>query len=217
MNIWKDPNSEELSNQNAFLKRMPFSIDHVINPRLVHGNGILVVEDPAFVPLGVECDGVVSPFPRVAILMRNADCATILAEDSQKRIVGAAHSGGKGTALNIMERFLYGMLLAGAASSVMRIAIGPGIGFCHYEVGGELAKEFKERYPQHTKESKKDKDRCFVNLPAIMRTQALAYGIRPNHIEVSEDCTYCNPQLYFSYRRDRTDERQLTWIAFTDQ
>ena len=42
----------------------------------------------------------------------------------------------------------------------------------------------------------------FVNLQGIAKNKLESEGILKKHIKVSEDCTYCQFERYFSFRRE---------------
>ena len=56
--------------------------------------------------------------------------------------VGAAHAGWRGSAKNVAAEAVRALEAVGAAPSTLRAWIGPSIGACCYEVGGEVAAQF---------------------------------------------------------------------------
>lgn len=78
--------------------------------------------------------------------------------------------------------------------------IGPGISQCHFEVGEEVLEKFKEFMSE--KMIRRD-GKTFLDLKKIVQLQLLNLGLKKENIEINPDCTYCLPDKYFSYRRDR--------------
>jgi copper oxidase (laccase) domain-containing protein len=71
------------------------------------------------------------------------------------------------------------------------VAIGPGIGGCCFEVGPEVAAQFQLS------------GRTKVDLIETTCRQLGRNGVRRGQISTSGLCSYCNPELFESYRRDR--------------
>lgn len=82
------------------------------------------------------------------------------------------------------------------------MVIGPGIRKCHFEVKMDVWSQIPE-----SNRIKCD-GKTFVDLPKILREQALEAGVLPEHLEDSEICTVCE-QNYFSYRRDKPKDLEV--------
>jgi YfiH family protein len=91
-------------------------------------------------------------------------------------------------------RGLAGGILATAAERVeaRTAAVGPGIGPCCYEVGEEVLTQFEDLHGVASGR--------MLDLPAVARVLLERAGVEA--IEVSELCTSCNPELFYSHRRD---------------
>jgi copper oxidase (laccase) domain-containing protein len=84
----------------------------------------------------------------------------------------------------------------------LRAAIGPCIGPCCYEVGPEVACRFgvETTVPVH------------IGLAPENEKQLLALGVR--NIWNSGECTFCAPDRFFSFRREREHAgRMLSFIG----
>jgi copper oxidase (laccase) domain-containing protein len=55
--------------------------------------------------------------------------------------------------------------------------------------------------------------RICLDLQSANRIQAESEGVLPHHISVTEECTFCFPDRYYSYRYDHTDKRQGAFIG----
>jgi YfiH family protein len=113
----------------------------------VHGRDVLVIEDRPAVSTHSSgtADAMVTPLSDLCLVIRTADCVPVLVMDYEKKIIGAAHSGWKGTMLGI----------SGAMISLMRERYGcypgnmfafilPSIGPESYEVNRDVADFFPE-------------------------------------------------------------------------
>jgi polyphenol oxidase len=82
-----------------------------------------------------------------------------------------------------------GAEIVGAA----RAAIGPGIGRCCYEVGDEVLDAFAHLGGGIA-------DGRMLDLAEVARRLLARAGV--NEVEMAGLCTSCEPELFFSHRRD---------------
>jgi YfiH family protein len=152
-----------------------------------------------------NADALVSSEPGNLIGIRTADCVPILIADPENRAVAAIHAGWRGAAAGIAAGAVE--LLAQEFASKpgeLRIAIGPAIGPCCFEVGPEVADLFQNdalavRNGKHT-----------VNLPDAIFRQLVGAGVVPARIDVMRLCTVCTgPGRFHSFRRDKEDSGRM--------
>jgi YfiH family protein len=158
-----------------------------------------------------EVDGHIVSTPGLAPLVFTADCLPVALSGPG----GAAmlHCGWRGLAA--------GIVAAGAeAVGATEAAIGPGIGPCCYEVGDEVLEVFAPLGDGITAadglEGRAGVDtaaRRRLDLAEVARRLLSAAGV--GRIEAAGLCTSCEPELFFSHRRDagRTGRQGgLVWI-----
>ncbi|MEP7365125.1 MAG: peptidoglycan editing factor PgeF [Acidobacteriota bacterium] len=147
-----------------------------------------------------EGDALVTNTPGLWIRIRTADCLPVLLVDVRKRVVGAAHCGWRGTKLGLAAATLRRMGEEfGSEPADVRAAIGPGIGLCCFEVGGEVAREFRQVFPERADLEGRTK----IDLADALQRQLLGIGLPREQIIRSELCTRCEEKLFHSFRRDR--------------
>ncbi len=128
----------------------------------------------------------------IPVVIRTADCLPILIADPRNRAVAAVHAGWRGVVCEIASKAVEAMTQEfGSKPEDLIVAIGPGIGPCCFEVGPEVAVQF-----QLTGRTK-------VDLVATTCRQLRRNGVSARQVSLSGLCTYCNPELFESYRRDR--------------
>jgi len=150
----------------------------------------------------VEADAVITDLPGMVLTVLTADCVPILLYDPQRGAVGAVHAGWKGSKAEILPKTIAAMQGAfGCAVENMLVAIGPAIGQCCYEVGLEVAEHFGD-YGGAVIEGR-GKGKYMLDLKEVNRLQASACGILPAHTEVTEICTSCSRDRFFSYRAEQ--------------
>ena len=157
----------------------------------VHGTDVRVRDRPPdpnpFADTAVspdEADGQASGAPDLAPLVFVADCLPVLLSGDAG--VAALHCGWRGLAGGIVERGV-------AAVDAHTAAVGPGIEPCCYEVGEEVSASFAG-----LGEGVVDGRRLDLALAA----QRLLERAGVEAVERAGLCTACDPELFFSHRRD---------------
>ena len=146
-----------------------------------------------------EGDALYSDRPGVVIGVRTADCVPILLADPEHRAVAAVHAGWRGSAAGIVEKTVRRMAEEyGSDPAALHAAIGPAIGGCCYEVGPEVAREFRA-YPEGLSG---EGERRHLDLTAVNRKQLGIARLDPSRIYSGAGCTKCSPGEFHSYRRD---------------
>jgi polyphenol oxidase len=156
--------------------------------------------DPGPRPVAAEADGQATSAPGLAPVVLVADCLPVALSGPDG--VAMVHCGWRGLAGGIVAR---GVREVGARSA----AIGPGIGPCCYEVGEEVLERFASLGPGISSERMLDLREVAVRL--------LDRAGVPD-VQVADLCTSCNPDLFFSHRRDgeRTG-RQAGFVSTTEE
>ena len=199
------------SMRDALRKELSLEKDKVYLPIQKHTSHIHVLEsnlDP------VVADAVITDRPEILIGIIVADCVPVLVYDQKNKIIGAVHAGWKGTAGGILEKTLLLMMERfRARPNDVLVSIGPSIKQCSYEVDPHVKDAVESRTgPGNYADARGDK--FMVDLAEANRIQALNSGVQERNIWKSEDCTYCNPDKYYSYRhRKETTGRQGGFIG----
>jgi YfiH family protein len=145
-----------------------------------------------------EADGQVTGQRHVAPLVFVADCLPVALAGPGG--VAMIHCGWRGMAVGIVAR---GVEEVEARAAV----IGPGIGPCCYQVGDEVLAAFDRLGPGIA-------DGRVLDLRLVARRLLERAGVEA--VQVSEECTSCRPDLFFSHRRDgeRTGRQAgLVWAS----
>jgi YfiH family protein len=173
----------------------------------VHGRQVLVADEQlAELPADVlpEADGLVTDHPGVALWLRFADCVPLLACDPRRGAVGVAHAGWRGTFADVVGALVEALATSyGSDPADLRLAIGPAIGPCCYQVGADLAAAFHRAWPVDAAIAREAADGWYLDLPELNRRQALRAGVRPEHLFAAATCTACHPHDFFSHRAQR--------------
>lgn len=184
-----------------------FGIEDLVLTRQTHSDIIRVVSRSdckgCFHRDYPECDALVTNDPGVALTVFTADCTPLLFHDPVTGAVGAAHAGWRGTVSAIGPKTVAAMIENfGCKAENIHAAIGPNIGFCHFETDADvpdaLLAAFGEEILPFIRQSG---GKYFVDLKEINALILRRSGVR--HIEISEDCTMCQPDRFWSHRVTR--------------
>ncbi len=147
-----------------------------------------------------ECDGIITNTPGLALVVFTADCTPILLHDPVTGAVGAVHAGWRGTAMDIAGKAVGAMVSAfGCSPENIRAAIGPNISFCCFETDVEVPNAMTETFGLDIQEFIRPVgEKYYVNLKEINRHALSRAGVA--HIEISDACTVCENQRFWSHR-----------------
>jgi hypothetical protein len=160
-------------------------------------------------PGEAEADGLATAEPGRALVVKTADCQPVMLADRKGRAAAALHVGWRGNKAGVPE--------AGARTFCARYGLdpaevcavrGPSLGpaaaqFVNFET--DFGPGFEAYFDPATRT---------VDLWRLTRDQLLAAGLRGENLYALDLCTHSLPELFFSYRRERTTGRQaaLIWL-----
>lgn len=171
----------------------------------VHGTRVVRAGS---VPAGAEADAALAESPRVVCSVLTADCLPVLFCNDIGTVVAAAHAGWRGLAAGILEQTIAAM---GLPPRRLLAWLGPAIGPGAFEVGPEVRARFMADRPQAGAAFQAGAgDRYLADLYLLARQQLETAGVA--HVFGGEFCTYSEPELFFSYRRDGVCGRMASMI-----
>lgn len=196
---------------DALSRMLHIMRDRIYMPIQKHTDKVAVI-DSSLEP--VIADAVVTRRTGILIGVQAADCVPILLYDTAKGIMGAVHAGWRGTSGSILVKTVQTMRDRFSCSPEdITVAIGPAIRWCCYHVGYDVLGAVKQATGPGEYTLSKSDAYC-LDLPNANRVQSLRIGIPEKNIWLSEDCTFCNPGTYYSYRFARgTTGRQGAFIG----
>ena len=147
-----------------------------------------------------ECDGLVTNTPGLALTVFTADCTPILLCDPVTGAVGAVHAGWRGTALGIVAKAVDTMVAAfGCCPADICAAIGPNIGVCCFETHADVPEAMLSALGDKAKPYIHPKGEKF-HVDLKMRNALWLQSRGVSNIEISNACTACDPNLFWSHR-----------------
>ncbi len=210
---------------------------------LRHVHSALVWRDPAPATAG---DAQFTRRRGRRLAVRTADCVPILMVDTRRRAVAAVHAGWRGTLARIGEKTLGEMRAAFSTNPAdVRVAIGPSIRACCYNVGEEVHAAFRSRFAYADELFRAEEDDPVRNrYPAVFMTgappghpydprwnrqqparldlaqanarQLLDAGVSVAAVNILDHCTACDRRRFYSHRRGDAG-RMISTIAIAEK
>jgi polyphenol oxidase len=203
-----------------FCKSHGWDFTSLITAKQVHGDNIVVVDQARMLHEISDTDGLIyiekNQEHQTPILgVKTADCVPVLFVDPVHRIIAVAHSGWRGTLLNITAKVVRLMCENGAKISDIYTVIGPYIGACCYDVGDDRASMFSSQFNSN-KVVVNLNGKYHIDIGYAVDMQLLEMNLLPEHIQLMEICTSCRNQEYFSHRKDLPDQSgmNISFIGF---
>ncbi|MBN9123592.1 MAG: hypothetical protein BGO99_04765 [Nitrosospira sp. 56-18] len=182
----------------------------------VHGRRVLNADhDDCSIPC--HADASFSSRPGSVCAVMAADCLPILICDRAGTLVGAIHAGWRGLATGVIEQAISEMRESSHADLCLMAWLGPAIGPDHFEVGDEVREAFVARDPLSARAFRRhgaaQTPKWLADLFLLARLSLNRAGI--TEIHGGNECTFSNPEKFFSYRRDGQTGRMagLIWLT----
>jgi YfiH family protein len=183
-------------NRRRLAAALGFAPEQVVFALQVHGTRL--IEHPTS-ETRLEADGHIVREPGLAPLIFVADCLPVALRGPGG--LAMVHAGWRGLA---------GGIIAAAAGAVeaSSAAIGPGIGPGCYEVGDEVLDAFAD-LGEGVAQGR------MLDLPEVARRQLARAGVE--NVQSAGLCTSCEPELFFSHRRDHGRTGRQAGIAWLER
>jgi YfiH family protein len=160
--------------------------EHLAMNRQMHGPIVNRAEPGA---RGKQGDGLWSDETGVPMLKFTADCLPIaLARTNGRPALALLHAGRLGLLAGVVEAGV--TVLGGPLTAV----VGPGIGPCCYEVGDDILDAYRSRFGADVVRGRN------LDLWSVAERVLREAGVAA--VERLDLCTACDPEHFFSHRRD---------------
>ena len=185
---------------------------------MTHGTRVVRVEQLAPLPSDrskrpithYEADACITNKPGIPLSLTVADCVPVFFHDPVVGAIGLAHAGWRGTVGGIVAKTVNAMQSHyGSSAKDIQVGIGPSIGPTAFEVGPEVAEEFRKEFAAddgvvlpHPDPCGHSEGKAYVDLWTANQKMALRAGVPSANVSVSGWCTASHPDLFFSHRRD---------------
>ncbi len=196
-----DEKSDVIKNHSLLAKELNYNVNSLVHMKQIHSNLVHIVDEKDDFSNPPMCDALITDKKETPLMVMSADCAPILFYDDVKKVIAVAHAGRQGTFHNIVSNVIESFQRNYQSNSKdIYAAIGASIGVCCYEVGEEINKEALKR-GYHYAMTQRD-DSFYLDVTSILKVQLLTSGMLEENIEISQECSCCKNDRYFSYRAD---------------
>ncbi len=149
-----------------------------------------------------DVDGLMTNEAGVVLCTQYADCVPLFFVDPVRRVVATSHSGWKGTVAQIGAVTVRRMTeVYGCDPKDILCGIAPSIGPCCFEVDTPVYDEFaKLPFADEEILHNDGNGKYHINLWEVNRRILLSAGVLPEHITVTDLCTKCHADVFWSHR-----------------
>ena len=217
----KEENVRE--NYRRVLEALGLAEQELCFTKQVHGNEVRIVtqEDrrALFSPFKYEADGIVTNIKGLPLICFTAACVPVQLCDPEAGVAAAVHCGWRSTVADILGVAVDKMISLGALPGSICAAIGPAIDMCCFETDGEVPQAIDKLLGCHDGECYfpvGDSGKFMVDLKQTNRKRLLQLGVLDNNISVSDECTRCNSDRYWSHRKTGAERGSQAAIIVID-
>jgi hypothetical protein len=138
------------------------------------------------------------------LFVKSADCVPVLALDPERGAYAALHAGWRGVAAGILPALLESWRRAGSSLTQARLAFGPHIRACCFQVRQDCIARFAPEDLAGALQG--GNGTAAIALESALRNQALRFGIAGERIAALPECTACHESppgrpVFASHRR----------------
>lgn len=183
------------NNRKKLAIKYDFDIENLFYMNQVHGNNVEIIrkDSPRLID---NCDGIITNEKNLTLMVMVADCIPILFFDRVNGVIAAVHAGRNSTFLKIAQVTANKMIKEFSCDvKNIEVILGPSIQKCCYEVNQEMANIVKKTFGEEFINGR------FIDLQGINKMLLEELGIV--NISISNICTKCEGEEYFSYRVDK--------------
>jgi len=207
----------KVKNVFNFFQSQSLSFKKIIIPEQIHSVNIELFQskDKENLEKIPDTDGIISVEKGVVLTVVTADCSPIIFVDKNKDIIGISHQGWRGSVKRMTQKMVGEMIHIGAKIEDIKVALGPAIGECCYDIDEDRFYEFKEEFDGysnkifHFRGGKRHLNLSLLNYLLLIET-----GIKKENIDYFPFCTKCDEERFFSFRRDKKGDRYGEMFSF---
>ena len=196
-------------NYNILFNELGINPERAVLSHQTHTDNLLIV-DERDVGKGIakekdysDIDGLITNCKNIPLVTQFADCVPLLFYDPVQGVIAASHAGWRGTVKKIGEKTVNKMVSTfNCNPKDIKVAIGPSIGNCCYEVDDPVFTEFiKLDIPNiKTVFTPKENGKYMLNLWEANKLILTNCGIKEENICVTDLCTCCHSEYFHSHR-----------------
>lgn len=167
----------------------------------VHGSHIINWDQRTYQE-NIQADGSWTTKENIVCCTKTADCLPVFFTDQEGSFVASIHAGWRGLASKILTKTMQAIQ---KNPSTLLIWLGPAIGPKSFEVQKDVVDQFdfKQAFIQT------DEVHWLCDIYALAISELSQLGVQENQIYGGGLCTYSDPTLFDSYRRDKNHSGRM--------
>ena len=205
-----DDQQKVVDNRELVLKTL--GILDLQSLKQVHGQEAVEIQgqpskqsNPA--PESTSGDILMTQVPKQGLMVKQADCQSILLYDPVHKAIANIHCGWRGNVNNVIGEAVRKMrVVYRTHPSNLLAGIGPSLGPCCAQFIN-YRKEIPAKYWTYQARP------YYFDLWRLSRDQLITAGVLKDHIEIAGICTSCRTKDFFSFRKEKKTGRFATVIA----
>lgn len=214
-------NQQVLKNREKLAKEVHSDLKHMVATRQQHttkfievsmqdgGKGMFCKDDAI-----IGYDAMYTKDRNLWLWSFHADCCPVLLYCRDQQIVAEIHSGWKGTVNEIVFKVTQHLIEKEKCNpNDIYAYIGPSINQENFEAKDDIIDLVKQMsFDTSSFYIKKDENSYLLDSKGLIQQQLLNLNVLKEHITISPYCTIKDEELFFSYRRNKTPHRNITFI-----
>ncbi|MBW2709629.1 MAG: peptidoglycan editing factor PgeF [Deltaproteobacteria bacterium] len=197
--------------ENLMIIKQAMGARRILFTQQTHGTEVLIVDTETTETFGASwrADAMITNVSGVGLMIKQADCQAVILFDPAKNVIANVHCGWRGNVQNILERVVRTMAHHfDCRAEDLVAAIGPSLGPCCAEFITH-----RDIFPPNFEAFRVSENH--FDLWRLSSHQLAMEGINPENITVSEICTRCHMDRFFSYRGEGVTGRFGTVVILT--
>lgn len=189
-----------------FFDNQRINYSKIVIPEQIHSINIAVFQSASKKDLEriEETDGIITKEKGVVLTVRTADCLPMVFVDKKAGIIGISHQGWRGSIKRMAQNMIDKIIMLGGMKENIKVALGPSIGDCCYNINEDRYYQFKEEFDGYSdKIFHRRRGEWYLNLGKLNYLLLLEKGMKKENIDFFPFCTQCDKERFFSYRRER--------------
>lgn len=196
-----NPSLEVIKNRKRYFEKNGISINNVVSAEIVHGTKIAVVTSENKGQIIVWVDGLITNETGLFLSVTIADCVPIYFYDSEKKVIWIAHAWWRWITSDITKTMIDSFVNEyNSNPEDIFVYVGPHIQKCHFEIKDDIVEIFDNDFVL------RENGIIKIDLLWIIWDKLEKVGLKSENISSSPECTYCESNKYFSYRRDKPEK-----------
>ncbi len=215
-----DEKKHVLDNRITLAKAIGIDLTHWVFLNVSHGTNIhkVTLADKAKGAYHDEnaikqTDAIYTREKNLVLTVFHADCIPLVFYDQKQKLLGVVHAGWKGTLANITGKFIdHWIQHEQSDPNDIHVYIGPSLSQKYFSIKEDVIHIIQTHHPKYNKYLHYiDEHHALFDAITINASQIKACHIPPQNITIDHRCTFSDRKNFFSYRRDHTTGRHITF------